>query len=112
MHVLARMTRHPVTTYPGASVRDALNVMTGSKVRTLPVLNKEGRVIRFETQVYRKDNVMIWVSISARSVKDPHGHVLYYEGSLMDITERKQAEAIQKAYQLKIEQQVEERTHQ
>ncbi len=75
-------------------------------------LNDHGQVIRFETQVYRKDQGTIWVSISARSVKDPNGHVLYYEGSLMDVTEQKHAEAIQKAYQLKIEQQVDERTRQ
>ena len=75
-------------------------------------LNDLDRVIRFETRVYRKDKEMIWVSISARAVRDPKGQVLFYEGSLMDITERKHAEAIQKAYQTKIEQQVKERTRQ
>lgn len=75
-------------------------------------LHEQGRVIRFETQVYRHDHEPIWVSISARSVRDPHGNVLYYEGSLMDVTEQKQAEALQKAYQSKIEQQVAERTRQ
>ena len=75
-------------------------------------LNDLDRVIRFETRVYRKDKEMIWVSISARAARDPKGQVLFYEGSLMDITERKHAETIQKAYQIKIEQQVEERTRQ
>ena len=45
MHVLARMTKHPVTTHPDATVPDALKVMTGSKVRTLPVLGKDGQLM-------------------------------------------------------------------
>lgn len=75
-------------------------------------LDDEGQVRRFETKISCKDGEVIWVSISARSVRDPKGNVLYYEGSLMDITERKQAEAIQRAYQAKIEKEVEERTRQ
>lgn len=82
----------------------------GEKCRCL--LDEEGRVIRFETKAYCKDANAIWVSISARSVRDPNDKILYYEGSLMDITERKQAEAIQRAYQAKIEKEVEERTRQ
>lgn len=87
-----------------------VNQEDGEKCRCL--LDEEGQVIRFETKVYCRDDKMIWVSISARSVHDPNGNILYYEGSLMDITERKQAEAIQRAYQARIEKEVEERTHQ
>lgn len=75
-------------------------------------LHDEGKVMRFETQLHCKHGDLIWVSISARSVRDPLGKVLYYEGSLMDITERKQAEALQQAYQQQIEQEVQERTRQ
>ncbi len=56
------------------------------------LLKNDGQVIGFETELYRKDNSTIWVSISARSVLDDHGALLYYEGSLLDITERRQRE--------------------
>jgi acetoin utilization protein AcuB len=41
MLVRDKMSRNPVTTWPGASVPDALKVMQGSKVRRLPVMDPE-----------------------------------------------------------------------
>ena len=73
-------------------------------------LAKEGRLVRFETQMRRKDDSITWISLSARSVLDTHGTLVFYEGSLRDISERKQTEAIQRAYQQEIEKQVKERT--
>jgi PAS domain S-box-containing protein len=46
----------------------------------------------FETEFRRKDGRVIWVSITARSVRDERGNILYYEGMIEDITRRKQAE--------------------
>jgi len=45
MLVRDRMSRNPITTYPAASVPDALQVMRGSKVRQLPVLNDKGQLV-------------------------------------------------------------------
>jgi acetoin utilization protein AcuB len=45
MLVRDRMSRNPITTYPAASVPDALQVMRGSKVRQLPVLSDKGRLV-------------------------------------------------------------------
>lgn len=45
MLVRDRMSRNPITTYPAASVADALQVMRGSKVRQLPVLNDKGQLV-------------------------------------------------------------------
>jgi two-component system, sensor histidine kinase and response regulator len=44
----------------------------------------------FESQVYRKDKSIIWISEKARTVRDEYGKIIYYEGFLEDITERKQ----------------------
>jgi len=55
-------------------------------------LNKEGRVVGFVTQYYRKDGSIIWISENAREVRNTDGKVQYYEGSLLDITQRKLAE--------------------
>ena len=51
-----------------------------------------GVVRGFETRFRRKDGGVIWVSITARAVKDESANVLYYEGTIEDITERKLAE--------------------
>jgi len=55
-------------------------------------LKKEGRIVGFETRFYKKDGSPIWISNSAREVRDEHGALQYYEGSFLDISERKRAE--------------------
>ncbi len=45
MLVRDRMSKNPMTTYPTASVPDALQVMRGSKVRQLPVLTEKGELV-------------------------------------------------------------------
>ena len=45
MLVRDRMSRNPITTYPAATVPDAQQVMQGSKVRQLPVLNTKGNLV-------------------------------------------------------------------
>jgi len=52
----------------------------------------KGVVRGFETQYRRQDGKLIWIRDSARIVRDGEGHVLYYEGAVEDITERKQTE--------------------
>jgi len=57
------------------------------------LLEEQGTVQRFENQVYRKDRSVMWISESARTVRNAAGEVLYYEGTVEDITGLKQAEA-------------------
>lgn len=46
----------------------------------------------FESQIYRKDGSIIWISENARAVQDEEGRLLYYEGFVTDITQRKLAQ--------------------
>jgi len=46
----------------------------------------------FETEMYRKDGSKIWVLINARAVFDERGCIVYYEGTIEDVTKRKQME--------------------
>ncbi|MCX5816511.1 MAG: PAS domain S-box protein, partial [Proteobacteria bacterium] len=55
-------------------------------------LERDGMIENFESQRYRKDGSIFWVSTNARTVRDEHEKVIYYEGTTEDITERKQAE--------------------
>jgi len=50
------------------------------------------KVSNFESQVYRSDGQPIWVSESVRAVRNTHGQLLYYEGIVEDITDRKRVE--------------------
>lgn len=52
------------------------------------------RVTNFESQVYRKNGSIIWISENARTVRDHNGALLYYEGTVEDITLRRENTAI------------------
>jgi len=52
----------------------------------------KGVVRGFEVQCRRQDGTVFWIRDSARIVRDSEGQVLYYEGAVEDITERKHAE--------------------
>jgi PAS domain S-box-containing protein len=56
------------------------------------LLEARGVVRDFEAQVYCKDGSVHWVSVNCRSVTDDRGSVLYYEGTIESITERKRLE--------------------
>lgn len=56
-------------------------------------IERAGFVRGLEYQVRRRDGRVIWISESARAVRDAVGNVHYYEGFVDDITARKEAEA-------------------
>lgn len=55
-------------------------------------LQKDEVVIGYEAQIKRPDGSIIWGRDTSRSIKDENGKVLYFEGSLVDITTRKNIE--------------------
>lgn len=55
-------------------------------------IDREGIVQDRETQLWRCDSKPLWVRHNARAVKDQRGQLLYYEGALEDITDRRQVE--------------------
>ncbi len=46
----------------------------------------------FEAQFQRLDGRSIWVRLSSRAVRNSRGQVIYYEGTIEDITDRKHAQ--------------------
>jgi light-regulated signal transduction histidine kinase (bacteriophytochrome) len=75
-------------------------------------LDGNGIVKDFESLDCRKDGQLIWTSTNARTVRDANGAVLYYEGFVTDITDRKRAEAEIRWLNAGLEQRVAERTAQ
>jgi PAS domain S-box-containing protein len=56
------------------------------------LINENGSVTGFESEVYQKDGSIICISENARIVRSATGEVLYYEGTFENITERKRSE--------------------
>jgi PAS domain S-box-containing protein len=56
-------------------------------------LNSGEKLTGYETMDRRKDGSLFWSSMNAQAIYDEAGNVLYYEGTLEDITPRKMAEA-------------------
>ena len=63
-----------------------------ARARTLRELEQQGVLREHETQVRAKDGRNVWVSENARAVRDEDGSVLYFEGSVEDITKRRDVE--------------------
>jgi diguanylate cyclase (GGDEF)-like protein/PAS domain S-box-containing protein len=64
-----------------------------TRAQYLRQLEEHGAIRGFECQLKRKDGRHIWVSLNDRGVCGPDGRLLYFEGFMEDITDRKQAEA-------------------
>jgi diguanylate cyclase (GGDEF)-like protein/PAS domain S-box-containing protein len=62
--------------------------------RLKALLEKNGYVEGFETQLYRKDGSKIWISMNSRVVFDETGKIVCYEGTSEDITTRKEMEQL------------------
>ena len=88
--------------YGYASQQDLLDTITdiGRQVYVDPLRRKffkelmeqQSAVTGFESQVVRKDGKVIWISESVRAIRDRRGQLVAYEGSVEDITARKEAE--------------------
>ena len=55
-------------------------------------IEKNGVVHNFETQIRRVDGKEIWIQDNSRAVVDSEGNLMYYEGNVLDETQRKEAE--------------------
>jgi PAS domain S-box-containing protein len=67
------------------------------------LLSKYDHLENYEVPLLTKNGAEVWVSESTRIVRDEKGNIMYYEGTLKDITERKRIEealgSMQKKYQ-------------
>ncbi len=56
------------------------------------LITQAGVVRGFEAQFRRLDGRIIWVRLNSRAVRNSKGVVIYYEGTIEDITDRKHAQ--------------------
>jgi PAS domain S-box-containing protein len=60
--------------------------------RFTQLLSEQGEVQNFEYRSYRCDGSIMWVEENARAVRDDQGELLYFEGIVQDISDRKERE--------------------
>lgn len=49
-------------------------------------------ITKFESEIYKRDRSIIWISENVRVLRDRDGNIVNYEGTVEDITQRKLAE--------------------
>lgn len=82
-------------------IKNQLYVDPGRRDDFVRELAARDGVQDFESAIRKKDGSVIWISENARVVRDTTGAAIYYEGTVVDISDRKRAEQeleIQRAY--------------
>jgi PAS domain S-box-containing protein len=74
-------------------INQQLYVDTDRRTEVVRSLQEQGNISDLESQIYHRDGSIIWISENTYTVRDRYGNLLYYEGTIRDITNRKQAEA-------------------
>jgi PAS domain S-box-containing protein len=69
-----------------------LYVDAGRREEFARIMQEEGSVADFQSRVRQRDGSVIWITEHARGIVDQAGALLYYEGTVVDITHRKLAE--------------------
>lgn len=69
-----------------------LYVQPGRREEFVRLMQQFDTLTSFESQIYRKDGSIIWISENCRAVRDPRGRLIFYEGTVEDITQRRLAE--------------------
>ncbi len=79
-----------------ASIKDiagSLYVEPGRREEFVRLMQEHDTLSGFESKIYRKDGAVIWIAENCRAVRDAQGKLLYYEGTVEDITQRMQMES-------------------
>jgi len=103
---MARMLRYESPEELITSVSDigqTVYVDPGKREEFKRRIETEGFVEFLEYEVYRTDRSKICICENARAVRDAAGAILYYEGTIEDITQRKRVEEVERANKAKDE---------
>lgn len=78
-----------MTVQPNA--RASLYVDPQRRQQFIDLMAQNDVLSNFESQVYRRDGNIIWISETCRVVRDRQDNVVYYEGFVRDISEQQNA---------------------
>lgn len=94
------------------NIGEQLHLDKGKRDRLVSLLLKNGAVTTTEVALRHKDGRAIHCLLSMRSVMNSQGEIAFFEGSLIDISRRKQIEQQLFVLNQKLESLVEQRTEQ
>jgi len=75
-----------------ADLNTRFYVIPDRRAEFIRQVEEHGYVENFESEVYRKDGSITWISENARALRNAGGELIGFEGTVIDITERKTAE--------------------
>jgi len=73
-------------------ISDELYVDPQRRAEFVQRMQESDTIQNFQSQVRRHDGSLIWISENVRAVRNNDGKLLYYEGTVVDITEQKEIE--------------------
>lgn len=73
-------------------ISSTLYVQPGRREEFMRLMDEHDTITRFESPIFRRDGTVIWIAENCRAVRDEAGQLLYYEGTVEDITQRRAAE--------------------
>jgi PAS domain S-box-containing protein len=73
------------------------------RIKFISKIEKKGEIIGWESGWKRRDGSSVYVRESARAIRGDNGRTLYYDGTVEDITERKQAEEIAREHEARFQ---------
>ena len=107
---LVRILRYPDKAFLLKTNIQTLYVDSQDRKKWQDIIHRDGIVQGVEMRMRRWDGETVWMRINARKIHNLEKGFPYYEGSLEDITERKNTEkALREAHQ-ELENRVDERT--
>ena len=74
------------------NIATRLYVQPGRRDEFVREMQARDTITGFESEIFRKEGSTIWISENCRAIRDAEGRLLYYEGTVEDITQRRQAE--------------------
>jgi len=63
-------------------------VNPSDRERWIRKMDEKGLVFDFDVEFKRADGTTIWVQDTARAIKDENGDLMYYEGALIDVSDK------------------------
>jgi PAS domain S-box-containing protein len=83
-------------------LQTSLYVDPSRRAEILALIEQQGLARECQSQWRRRDGAVVWVAETLRPVRHSDGHVLYYEGVVRNITQRKRVEAEHEELQQKL----------
>lgn len=76
----------------GLTIVDSIYVDPQRRHHWIEEISDAGSVHDFDVELRRPDGTTVWVQDTARAIRGTNGHIEYFEGALIDVTEKVKAQ--------------------